>query len=87
MASVGYAILLIHHLLQQCLVIGVHWRNGDVTNRSELTAVVQVLILQSKEVPDEPPEITQKINLKQYCNLMRAIVPNCLCLFSDTANG
>jgi len=39
------------------LIVGVHRCDGDVTNCSELTAVVQVLVFQPEEVPDESPEI------------------------------
>lgn len=47
------AVLLVHHLLQQRLVVCVQRSHGDVPHRSELAAVVQVLILQTEEVPHE----------------------------------
>lgn len=47
------AVLLVHHLLQQRLVICVQRSHGNVPHRSELTTVVQVLVLQTEEVPHE----------------------------------
>ena len=57
-SSVGDAVLFVHHLLQQRLVIRVHRSNGDVTHGAELTAVVQVLVFQPEKVPDESSKMT-----------------------------
>lgn len=54
------AVLLVHHLLQQGLVVSVERRHADVSDRPELTAVVQVLVFQSEEVPDKPPRSKKK---------------------------
>lgn len=49
------SVLVVHHLLEQCLIVGVQRSHGDVPHRPELTAVVQVLVLQTEEVPHETP--------------------------------
>jgi len=59
------------------LIVGVQWCNGDVTNSSELTTVVQMLVFQPEKVPDEPPEITAIIAAKGlllsiHCNKTNA---------------
>lgn len=53
--SVGDTIFLVHHLLQKCLIICVQWGDGDVANCSKLTTVVEMFILQTKEVPNKSP--------------------------------
>lgn len=53
--AVSNAVLLVHHLLQQRLVVGIERSHGDVAHRTELAAVVQVLVLQTEEVPDKTP--------------------------------
>lgn len=53
--AVPNAIFLVHHLLQQRLVIGVERRHGDVPHGPELAAVVQMLVLQTEEIPHEAP--------------------------------
>lgn len=53
-------VLLVHHLLQQCLVIGVQRSHRDVPHRSELAAIVQVLVLQTEEVPHEASDDERK---------------------------
>ena len=58
---VADAVLLVHHLLQQRLVVGVERGHADVTHRAELTAVVQVLVLQPEEVPYEPPAAREPV--------------------------
>lgn len=44
---------IIHHLENCRLVRRVNWSYGDVSDCSELTAIVQVLILQAEKVPHE----------------------------------
>jgi len=51
-------IFIIHHLLQQRLVARVDRRNGDVTHSTKLSAVVQMLVLQTKEIPHKSPTNT-----------------------------
>lgn len=59
--AVPDSILLIHHLLQQSLVVSIEWSHTDIPDCPELTTVVQVLIFQSEEVPDKPPQRKRKI--------------------------
>ncbi len=53
--AVPDAVLLVHHLLQQRLVVGIKWRYGDVPHSTKLTTVIQVLVLQTEEVPHKTP--------------------------------
>lgn len=53
--AVPNAIILVHHLLQQGLVIGVERRHGDVPHGPKLATVVQVLVFQAEEVPHKTP--------------------------------
>ena len=53
--SVDDAVLVVHHLLELLLVVRIDGNDADVAHGAELTAVVQVLVLQPKEVPHEPP--------------------------------
>lgn len=57
------SVLLVHHLLQQGLVVSVERSHADVSDGPELTAVVQVLVFQSEEVPDKPPRSKRQINI------------------------
>lgn len=57
------SVLLVHHLLQQGLVVSVERGHADVSHGPELTAVVQVLVFQSEEVPDKPPRSKRQINI------------------------
>lgn len=59
--SVPHTILLVHHLLKQRLVICVQRRYWNVPHRSELTAVIQVFVLQAEEVPDKAPETYDRL--------------------------
>ena len=54
-ASMSNSIFIIHHLLKQSLVTGVHWCNGDVTNSTKLSTVVEMFILQTEEIPHKTP--------------------------------
>jgi hypothetical protein len=45
---------LVHHADDVGLVGGVQRSHRDVAHGTELAAVVQVLVLQAEEVPDEP---------------------------------
>lgn len=70
--AVPDAIVLVHHLLQQCLVVGVEWRHRDVPHSTELTTVIQVLVLQTEEVPHKTPDgkKVREMNLtwkRAYC--------------------
>lgn len=47
------AIGMVHHADDVGLVGGVERRHRDVPHGAELAAVVQVLVLQPEEVPDE----------------------------------
>lgn len=49
--AVPDAVILVHHLLQQRLVVGVEWCHRDVPHRTKLTTVIQVLVFQTEEVP------------------------------------
>lgn len=49
--AVPDSVLLVHHLLQQRLVVSVQRSHRDVPHGSELTTVIQVLVLQTEEVP------------------------------------
>ena len=51
-----HSIWFIHHFNQLGFIVRVNWTNRNISNRSELTTVVQVFILQSEEVPYKPPE-------------------------------
>lgn len=53
--SVSHAILLVHHLLQEGLVVGVERSHADVSDGSEFTTVVQMFVLQAEEVPHKAP--------------------------------
>lgn len=53
--AVPDSVLLVHHLLQQRLVVGIERRHWDVSHGTELTTVVQVFVLQTEEVPHKPP--------------------------------
>lgn len=57
------SVLLIHHLLQQGLVVSVEWSHADVSDCPELTTVVQVLVFQSEEVPDKPPRSKREVDI------------------------
>jgi len=46
-------------LLQERLVISFHGNDRDVAHRTKLAAVVEVLVLETKEVPNKTPEIAQ----------------------------
>lgn len=63
---VSDSILLIHHLFQQSLVISIEWSHTDVPDCPELTTVVQVLVFQSEEVPDKPPQRKRKTHIFEY---------------------
>lgn len=57
---VHHALVVVHHAQDQRLVGGVDRRYADVAHRPELAAIVQVLVLQSEEVPDEATEDLQR---------------------------
>ena len=71
LTSVDHSIVLVHHLLQQRLVVGVHRRDGDVPHCTKLSAVVQVLVLQTKKVPHEPPETAVALVSARANSLMK----------------
>lgn len=53
--AIPNAFVLVHHLLQQRLVIGIERRHRDIPHSTELTTVIQVLVLQTEEVPHKTP--------------------------------
>lgn len=53
--AVSYPVILVHHLLQECLIICVQRRHRDVPHSSEFTTVIQMFILQAEEVPHKSP--------------------------------
>lgn len=53
--SVPHSILLVHHLLQEGLVVSVERSHTDVSDSSEFTTVVQMFVLQAEEVPHKAP--------------------------------
>lgn len=55
---IDHTILVIHHPQYYCLIGGIYWSDGNVSNGSELTAVVQVFVLKTEEVPNEASEKT-----------------------------
>lgn len=50
------AILFVHHVEYLILVGRIDGRNGNIANRSEFTAIVQVLVLQPEKVPYKSTE-------------------------------
>lgn len=60
------AVILIHHSQNCCLIGGVNRSDGDVTHSSELAAIVQVLVLKSEEVPNEPSEDLQRSQNRRH---------------------
>lgn len=53
--AVPDTILLVHHLLQQRLVVSVERCHRDIPHSTKLTTVIQVLVLQTEEVPHKTP--------------------------------
>lgn len=53
MVPVYNSIGMVHHPDDVGLVGGVQGRHGDVPDGAELAAVVQVLVLETEEIPDE----------------------------------
>ena len=52
--SIPDAQFVVHHLLQRALIDDHrHRRDGDVANGTKLAAIVQMLVLQAKVIPDE----------------------------------
>lgn len=51
-------VLFVHHPHDEHLVGSVQGSYGNVPDRPELAAVVEVLVFQSEKVPDEPPKRT-----------------------------
>ena len=53
--SICHAILVIHHSHDHRLIGGalIDWCNGNVSNCSEVTAIVQMLILKAEIIPNE----------------------------------
>ena len=47
-------IWLIHELDDLLLVGRVKWRHGNVSHSAELSAIIQVFVLQPEKVPDKP---------------------------------
>jgi hypothetical protein len=47
-------IWLIHELDDLLLIGGVKWRHGNVSHSAELSAIIQVFVLQTEKVPDKP---------------------------------
>lgn len=62
------SVLLVHHLLQQRLVISVERGHADVSDRPELTTVVQVLVFQSEEVPHKSPGSEAETSARYFIN-------------------
>lgn len=58
-ASVHNSVFLVHHAQNRDLVRALHRCYRDVSNRSEITTIVQVLVLQSKEVPNKTSAMIQ----------------------------
>lgn len=52
---VNNPVWLIHHTDQQILITRIKWSNWNVSHSSKLATVIQMLILQTKEVPHKPP--------------------------------
>lgn len=61
LVSVHNTVRVIHHADNVCLVTRVHRSNRNVPHCSKLAAVVQVLIFQSKKVPDKSPECKENM--------------------------
>lgn len=51
--AIDHAIALVHHAQDERLVGGVQRRYRDVAHGSELTAIVQMLVLQAEKVPNK----------------------------------
>ena len=52
---------MIHHGDNLLLVVHRHRSNGDVPDYSELSAVVEMLVLQTDEIPNKSPEDLQEL--------------------------
>lgn len=72
--AVPDAVLLVHHLLQQRLVVSVEWCHRDVPHRTKLTTVIQVLVLQTEEVPHKTSAGRQSDTRKDlYCKSLMGL--------------
>lgn len=49
------AVLLVHHLLQQSLIVSAERRHWDVPHGTKLATVIQVFVLKTEKVPHEAP--------------------------------
>lgn len=58
--TMKHSVIFIHHPQDLYLVRVVERRNRNVPHGSELTAVVQVLVFQTEEVPNKPTEDFQR---------------------------
>lgn len=58
--SINNPILIVHHLLNNRQVSDLNRTDRYVSDCSELTTIIQMLILQSKEVPDKASEHLQE---------------------------
>ena len=56
--SVGHSLHFIHHLLKVNEVTAFDRNDWNISHSSELTAVVQMLVLETKEIPDKTPKTT-----------------------------
>jgi hypothetical protein len=57
---VHYSVVLVHHPQNRRLIRRVDWRYGNIPHRSEFTAIVQMLVLEAEEVPNESSEDFQR---------------------------
>lgn len=55
-APVDHAVLVVHHLQDDDLVVGVDRGDRDVPHGTELTTVVEMFVLQAEKVPHEAAE-------------------------------
>lgn len=47
---------VVHHANDLTVIRRIDWSNGDVSYSSEFTAVVQMLVFQTEEIPHESAE-------------------------------
>ena len=63
---VGHSFHFVHHLLEVDQVASLDRNDGNIAHCAELSAVVQVLVLQPKEIPYETPKNKHTLKVHMY---------------------
>lgn len=88
LAPVKYTVLVVHHPQDVCLVGALDGRNRDIAYRTEFTAVIQMLVLQTEKVPYKSSEKKYVARVQKLIRkIIRTVLQSDFSIYRKTSRG